>query len=421
MPGTARRFWIETLGCPKNEVDSDKLARTLLDDGLVPAGTPDDAELVVVNTCAFIEQARRESIDTIFELSERRRPEAEMLVTGCMAERYGRELAEALPEATVAGAGVPVDIATRAASTAVPTRDLLELPRPRQRVPWAYVKVAEGCDKACGFCSIPLFKGRQRSRDLAGILAEVDSLQVREVILVAQDLGSFGRDRGTDQLVELVSALGSRVDWVRLLYLHPAELTDALIEAILSTGVPYFDLSLQHVSGSLLSRMRRFGNADVFRGRIDAIRSAEPRAALRSNFIIGYPGETDADHDQLVEFLHAVQLDWCGFFAFSNEEGTYAAGLDGAIDPLLVSERMAELQEIQESITSSRREALVGSKVTVLVDCRGQARSYREAPGIDGIVSVPASLDPGQMAEVEVVDAVGPDIIARGAVAELVS
>ncbi len=197
----SRTFWVETLGCPKNQVDSDKLAGTMLADGLVPAAAPESADLVVVNTCAFIDEARRESIDTILALADRKAPAAELVVTGCLAERYGDELAAALPEAdAVTGFGVPVTLGpTRGGDRPVPSLDLLNLPRPPAARPWAYVKVAEGCDRACGFCAIPSFRGRQRSRDVDAVIAEVDALAasgVREVVLVAQDLAAYGRDQG---------------------------------------------------------------------------------------------------------------------------------------------------------------------------------------------------------------------------------
>src|SRR6478736_6917559 len=213
------RYWVETLGCPKNQVDSDKLVGTLEAEGLVAAAVPEDADVVVVNTCAFIEAARQESIDTVLALSEARRLGARLVVTGCLAERYGDELATALPEAdAVAGFGVPVTLTPK-----VPSFDLLNLPRPRSRVPWAYVKVAEGCDRACGFCAIPSFRGKQRSRSIEHILAEVDALEAREIVLVAQDLASYGRDQGHGEraIVPLIEAVARRVDRVRLLYLYP--------------------------------------------------------------------------------------------------------------------------------------------------------------------------------------------------------
>jgi len=404
-------FWVETLGCPKNQVDSDKLTGTMLADGLVPAAAPDEADVVVVNTCAFIEAARQESIDTVLALSDTRRAGARLVVTGCMAERYGAELAEALPEVDdVAGFGVPVTLKSR---DEVPSLDLLNLPRPASAVPWAYVKVAEGCDRHCGFCAIPSFRGKQRSRTVDSILAEVDALDVKEIVLVAQDLASYGRDVGAaGSIVPLVEAVAARVARTRLLYLYPSELNDRLIDAICATGVPYFDLSLQHVAKGLLRRMRRWGDGDRFLERIAAIRTREPDAAFRSSFIVGYPGESEDDHDRLLHFVEDAQLDWAGFFAFSPEDGTYAVELDGRVPDGLVSERLLELSELQDRITAERRAALIGRKVDVLVDATGVGRTHREAPEIDGIVLVPHEWEPGSFVAGTVVGAGGPDLEA---------
>jgi ribosomal protein S12 methylthiotransferase len=412
-----RRFWIETLGCPKNQVDSDKLTGTLLADGLEPASAPGEADLVVVNTCAFIEEARQESVDAILALSDERKAGAEVVVTGCLAERHGTELAASLPEVSVRGFGVPVQIGRKADASPrpVPAFDLLNLPRPRAARPWAYVKVAEGCDRACGFCAIPSFRGKQRSRALDDIVAEVEQLDVQEAVLVAQDLASYGRDQGVGEkaIVPLVEAVAERVARVRLLYLYPSELTDKLIDTVCATGVPYFDLSLQHVSPPLLRRMRRWGDGARFLRRIRDIRRREPDAAFRSNFIVGYPGETEDDHDELLRFVDEAQLDWCGFFAYSREEGTYAAGLDGEVPATLVAERLAELRELQDRITARRRDELVGRRVEVLVDEPGIGRTHREAPEIDGVVNVPPHLEPGTFATVTVVDALGPDLVGE--------
>jgi ribosomal protein S12 methylthiotransferase len=284
-------------------------------------------------------------------------------------------------------------------------------------VPWAYVKIAEGCDRQCGFCAIPSFRGPQRSRDVESILREVDDLAVREVVLVAQDLASYGKDRpndlGAGSIVDLVNEVARRVDRTRLLYLYPSDLSDALTDAICSTGVPYFDLSLQHVSKPLLRRMRRWGDGRRFLDRIDTIRSREPDAAFRSNFIVGYPGETEEDHDQLLDFIEQAQLDWCGFFAYSPEDGTYAVDLDGQVPDSLVRERLAELGELQDAITAQRRDELIGRRIEVLVDSPGEGRSHREAPEIDGIVEIPMNLEVGTLCDVTVKSAVGPDLQAE--------
>ncbi len=449
----AERYWIETLGCPKNQVDSDKLVGTLTADGFGAADSPEEADLVVVNTCAFIEAARQESIDTVLAMADSRRDGARLVVTGCMAERYGSELADALPEVDlVAPFGAPLTgpsapgaatsvtptpitlrrkPAVPGGATALPSFDLLNLPRPPSSAPWAYVKVAEGCDRNCGFCAIPSFRGKQRSRSTTSILAEVDELgttdTLREVVLVAQDLSSFGLDRSTGRtepridgpavggsrpIVDLVAAVSARVRWTRLLYLYPSTLDDALVDAILATGVPYFDLSLQHVSRPLLKRMRRWGEGDRFLDRIRSIRASEPTAAFRSSFIIGYPGETESDHDHLLEWIGEARLDWVGFFPFSNEQGTYASDLPDQVAPALVDERMRECTELQDRITAARREELLGATVEVLVDAPGEGRSYREAPEIDGIVAVPTNVPVGTFVDVVVTGADGPDLIA---------
>jgi ribosomal protein S12 methylthiotransferase len=411
-----KRFYIETLGCPKNQVDSDKLVGTLLADGMVPSEDPAFADLVVVNTCAFIEEARQESIDTILALDERRRAGARLVVTGCLAERYGSELAEALPEVdAVSGFGVPITLGRKRGPA--PVLDLLNLPRPRSAVPWAYVKIAEGCDRRCGFCAIPTFRGPQRSRSVAPILEEVEQLGVKEIVLVAQDLASYGKDRpaelGAGAIVPLVRAVAQRVERVRLLYLYPSDLSDELIDVVGRGGVPYYDLSLQHVSKRLLRRMRRWGDGDRFLRRIADIRRSYPDSAFRSNFIVGYPGETEEDHDQLLAFIEAAQLDWCGFFAYSEEAGTYAAALDGRVPAPVVAERLGEVRELQDDITAAKRDRLIGTSVRVLVDTPGIGRSHREAPEIDGIVQVPDFLAVGGVHEVQVVDALGPDLVAE--------
>ena len=418
-----QRFYLESLGCPKNDVDSDKIIGTLLLDGLVQTDDPSLADLVVVNTCAFIEDARRESIDTVLELSSQRKDGARVVVTGCMAERYGSELAESLPEADhIAGFGVPITLTKKSLSLVsekVPAFDLLNLPRPKSRAPWAYIKIAEGCDRNCGFCAIPSFRGPQRSRDVASILAEVDQLEAKEIVLVAQDLASYGKDRpdelGAGSIVGLVNSVAKKVKRTRLLYLYPSDLSDELIDAICATGVPYFDLSLQHVSKSHLRRMRRWGDGERFLNRITDIRKRESDAAMRSNFIVGYPGETEEDHDQLLNFVNEAQLDWCGFFSFSPEEGTHALSLPDRVPESLMNERIAELREMQDTITARRRDDLIGRTLNVLIDEPGVARSHREAPEIDGVIHVSETLEVGTFADIEIADAMGPDLIAVGA------
>jgi ribosomal protein S12 methylthiotransferase len=475
------RYWLQTLGCPKNQVDSDKLAGLLAADGYRPADRPGDADLVVVNTCAFIDAARQESVDTVLMLDEHRREGSRLVVTGCMAERYGDELAAALPEVDlVAGFGsalvpgaapvpgpAPVSVSVSlgsgrrhrvaaAPSSTVSSFDLLELPRPPAAAPWAYVKVAEGCDRSCGFCAIPSFRGKQRSRRPADVLAEVRALAagddgddgdgdsgVKEIVLVAQDLASYGRDRthrdGGDDgrgaengggwtaaparggrrrgeptpIVALTRAVAELVPRTRLLYLYPSSLTDDLVDAILATGVPYFDLSLQHVSRPLLARMRRWGDGDRFLRRVDRIRDAEPAATFRSSFILGYPGETEDDHDALLAFLRDATLDWAGFFVFSAEDGTRAVDLPDHVPPELALERLQECTELQDAITARRRDLLIGQNRDVLVDAPGIGRTVHEAPEIDGVVRVPGTLPVGSLVDVAITASLGTDLVAE--------
>jgi ribosomal protein S12 methylthiotransferase len=429
----APRFFVETLGCPKNAVDSEKVVASLLADGLVAAPDAADADVVVVNTCAFVEAARQESIDTILALAGERKNGARLVVTGCMAERYGEELAAALPEvdavvgfAQEGSIGSIAPVAFRRKPVGV--RDLLDMPRPAPSVPWAYVKVAEGCDRACAFCAIPSFRGKQRSRRPDAIVAEARDLVdagARELVLVAQDLAWYGRDAGEPgalaPLLRAVDAL--RADGlarIRLLYLYPSEVRDPLVSTMLDlpSVVPYFDLSLQHASPPLLRAMRRWGNGERFREIIGGIRAAEPGATFRSSFIVGFPGETEADHDELIRFLADVELDWAGFFPFSSEDGTRAAALPQSVDDRTRSERLRECSEVQDPITAAARDAMVGREVEVLVEqvSEGGAggRTASEAPEIDGRVHIRGcSAAPGSLVRARVLEACGPDLVAE--------
>jgi ribosomal protein S12 methylthiotransferase len=427
------RFWIETLGCPKNAVDSDKVTASLLRDGLVPADSAGDADVVVVNTCAFIEAARQESIDTVLTLADARKDGARLVVTGCLAERYGDELAAALPEADAvvgfAGEASISEVVLRRPPKGGP-RDLLELPRPAPSAPWAYVKVAEGCDRTCAFCAIPSFRGKQRSRRPESILAEARALVaggVREIVLVAQDLASYGRDAGepgalTPLLVSLDGLGAAGLARVRLLYLYPSQVRDPLVGTILDleTPVPYFDLSLQHASEPLLRSMRRWGSGERFLALIEDIRRREPAAAFRSSFIVGFPGETEEDHETLLGFLQAAALDWAGLFPFCPEDGTPAADMADTVQSDVVKERLDELSVVQDRLTQAARDALIGTRVEVLVDGIEEGapvgRTHREAPEIDGVIRLDGPrLTAGTIVTAEVVAAVGPDLQAVAA------
>ena len=275
--------------------------------------------------------------------------------------------------------------------------DLLNLPRPKSASPWAYVKIAEGCDRSCGFCAIPSFRGPQRSRDVASILDEVEQLEAQEIVLVAQDLASYGKDRpdelGAGSIVPLVKAVSAVAPWTRLLYLYPSDLTDELIDAILATGVPYFDLSLQHVSKPLLRRMRRWGDGDRFLRRIDDIRERQPDAAFRSNFIVGYPGETEEDHDQLLRLRRGGRARLVRLLRVQRR-GRHVRGGSRRRGRLEPDERAAR----RAARAAGRHHRPPARRADRQHDRRcwstrpGVARSSREAPEIDGIIEVPDGL-----------------------------
>ena len=440
---SAPSVWVTTLGCSKNQVDSEKVSAMLTESGYVDASSPETADVVMVNTCAFIEDARRESVDTILELDGVKRADAKLVVMGCMAQRFGGEIAEAMPEVDdIVGlerygelvgrldaltGWAPVELAgVRPRRSRLDILDLTTRPAPT--VPYAYVKIAEGCDKTCAFCAIPLIRGAQRSRRPTDVREEISGLVaqgVAEIVLVAQDLAAYGRDidaprsarPGIVDLLRFVTDVDG-LRRVRLLYLYPTEIRPALIEEMAANPVvvPYFDLSLQHAAGDLLRSMRRPGSTERHLQLIDSIRSAAPDASLRSSFVVGYPGETDEDVDELAAFLESARLDWAGFFPYSVEGGTAAAELDGRIAEAEIGRRLRTLSEIQDDITAVRNAAQVGTVHDVLVDQveDGVAvgRSYREAPDIDGMISLDRGA-PGDWVLAEIVAAYGADLSAR--------
>lgn len=425
MTSDTRRVWLTTLGCAKNQVDSDKLTAVLEDSGYTAATSIDEADVVMVNTCAFIEAAREESVDTIIDMESAKRDDAKLVVLGCMAQRFGMQVTEAFPQAdAVLGLdryGELVGTLDRLTDwqpirlTQSPMDILYTVRRPTLSTPYAYVKVAEGCDKPCTFCAIPLIRGKQRSRPPVNIRDEMVGLAeagAREIVLVAQDLAAYGRDidapGGIEDLLRFVSDVDG-IEWIRLLYLYPREIRPRLIEEIAANPklVPYFDLSLQHASGPLLRAMKRPGDAARHLELIADIRAANSGAATRSSFIVGFPGETEEQVEELADFLQRAQLDWAGFFPYSAEDGTPAAELPGRVDGDEVAERLRYLMSIQEEITAEQNEAMVGRQVRVLVDGleegRPYGRSYREAPEIDGVIEFDTG-KPGDFVEV-VIDA----------------
>jgi ribosomal protein S12 methylthiotransferase len=404
-----RSVFIRTLGCPKNEADSEHLRGLLGRAGYASAETADGADVVVVNTCSFIEAARRESVDAILEEVHRRENGQRVVVAGCLVERYGRQLADELPEVdafmSLGSYGRATEIVGKAVSG---TRQLCfdagKVPidldvRPEPGSPTAFVKISEGCDRICSFCAIPLIRGGHRSRSPEAIGAEIRWLVargVKEVILVAQDMSLYGRDTtGKWMLPELLRKLGDTEGllWLRMLYQYPRYVNDKLLDAVASStpAVPYFDLSLQHASGKLVRKMRRWGDGERFLALIERIRERFPEAALRSAFIVGFPGETESDAELLADFLPQARLDWAGFFPYSSEEGTEAGGFVRGRVPRAVAERRAEvLTDVQNQIAEAKRAELIGAEVDVLVESRDRlqirGRTWREAPEVDAEV-----------------------------------
>ena len=426
--------WLTTLGCAKNQVDSDKISGQLAEAGYRQVTAIDQADVVMVNTCAFIEAARQESIETVLEAAGRKRSDAKVMVVGCMAQRYETELVESLPEVDdVVGLDRYGELVGRLDALtdwepirfgSVPMDILYEVRRPAPTTPYAYVKIAEGCDKACSFCAIPQFRGPQRSRPPVNIHTEVADLVeqgVGEIVLVAQDLAAYGRDiDAPGGIVDLLRFL-SDVDGLRrmrLLYLYPREITEGLIDEMANNPrvVPYFDLSLQHASSRLLRAMKRPGSAESHLDLIGKIRAATGDSAMRSSFIVGFPGETDDDVDELADFIEAARLDWAGFFPFSAEEGTSAVTLPDRVPSDVVMDRLRRLQGIQDEITADRNAEQIGNRFEVVVDTvedgSSVARSYREAPEIDGVILLDRG-EVGEWLEVEVTGAYGQELGAE--------
>lgn len=430
----APSLWLTTLGCAKNQVDSEKVTAMLSEAGYVWADSPETADVVMTNTCAFIEEARAESVETILDLEDRKRDGAHSIVIGCMAQRFGTEVSDALPEVdAVLGLDRygdlvstldnltrwhPIEMKRR------PAMDILHATgRPATGLPYGYLKVAEGCNKPCTFCAIPLIRGKQRSRRPTEIREEARSMVdagVGEVVLVAQDLAAYGRDiDAPGGLPDLLTFLDDveELARLRLLYLHPREINDRLLETMVASKLvaDYFDLSLQHASQPLLRAMKRPGDGVRHLALVDKIRDLSPDAALRSSFIVGFPGETDSQVDELADFLEQARLDWAGFFPYSAEPGTPAAEMDAQVPREEVMTRLRHLSAVQEEITMEKNAGLIGASDTVLIDQVEDGtpvgRSHRQAPEIDGVVRIDAG-SPGDWVAVQYTGAYGLDMEA---------
>jgi len=464
MSQARRRVALVTLGCGRNEVDSDELAGRLAADGWDLVADAADADVAVVNTCGFVEAAKKDSIDTVLSLSDLKgdledggRTQA-VVAVGCLAERYGRALAESLPEAdAVLGFDDYQDISARLQSVLAGESHVPHVPQDRRRLlpvtpvdravvdaspvprvrttdgPVASLKLASGCDRRCSFCAIPTFRGSFVSRRPSDVLAEARWLAqdgVRELVLVSENSTSYGKDLGDLRLLEALLPELAAVDGVsrvRVSYLQPAEMRPGLLDVIASTpGVaPYFDLSFQHSSAAVLRRMRRFGDTARFLDLVERIRAAAPEAGIRSNVIVGFPGETEDDLAELETFLAAARLDAVGVFGYSDEDGTEAVGLDGHHGDDVVRERVERVSRLADELVAQRAEDRAGEALEVLVESLDPAggvaegRAAHQAPEVDGATTV-SGLDVlaqqprvGDLVRAKAVGSDGADLLAE--------
>lgn len=463
---------IASLGCARNDVDTEELAARLEVGGFSLVEQAEAAETVVVNTCGFIEQAKKDSIDTLLAAAHLKDGGATKAVVavGCMAERYGVQLAEELPEAdAVLGFDAYEDIAEKLRLILAGAKPESHVPRDRRTLlplapvergriaqrlavpghgelpaglapatgprtlrrrlgtgPCAPLKIASGCDRRCAFCAIPSFRGSYLSRPIDDLVAETQWLVeqgVKEVFLVSENTSSYGKD--LDSTVNLVALLKqlSRVDgleWIRLSYLQPAEIRPGFIQSMLAVDkvIPYFDLSFQHASAAVLRRMRRFGSADSFLEMIGQIRAIAPEAGIRSNVIAGFPGETEHDVDILREFIVQAELDVLGVFAYSDEEGTEAAHLEGHLSEAEIDQRREELADVALHICEQRAQDRIGTTAKVIIDGIDEdgtvGRGMHQAPETDGVVHLPDEAGQiGEIIEVTFVSSEGIDVIGE--------
>ena len=459
---TPRTVALVTLGCARNETDSEELAGRLAADGWVLVSDPAKAEIAVINTCGFIESAKKDSVDALLEAHSLKGNGVTKAVVavGCMAERYGNELASALPEAdAILGFDDYQDISARLSTiidggkikthtpkdrrTLLPiapadradkkTAAQIDSPSPlgtvlRKRLdnaPIAPLKIASGCDRRCSFCAIPYFRGSFVSRRPTEIIEEAKWLAdngVSEIYLVSENTTSYGKDFGDLKLMEKMLPDLSKIDGIkriRLSYLQPAEVRPSLLQAIVSVDkvVPYFDLSFQHANGDLLRSMRRFGDGEKFLHLITQIRALNPEAGIRSNFIVGFPGESDAQFMDLIEFLTQAQLDAIGVFGYSDEDKTEGKTLENKVAPELITERVNELSTLVDELITQRAEARIGQKVSVLIEdeTEQEGRAEHQGPDVDGSTFIKSrnKYRVGEYVDAVVSDVLGVDLIAQ--------
>ena len=447
-----RTVAVVTLGCARNEVDSEELAGRLAADGWTLVDDVESAEVALVNTCGFIESAKKDSIDALLEANSIKghgRTRA-VVAVGCMAERYGNELAEALPDTdAILGFDDYKDISARLQSIVAGEKHVAHVPRDRRALlpiapaeradareveefsrkrlgnaPWSPLKIASGCDRRCSFCAIPYFRGSFVSRRPTEIINEARWLAengVSEMFLVSENTTSYGKDLGDLQLMEKIlpeiAALPG-IERVRLSYLQPAEMRPTLLQAMIATEktAPYFDLSFQHTSPTVLRRMRRFGDAEKFLHLISQIRALAPEAGIRSNFIVGFPGETQADFDDLANFIAQAKLDAVGVFGYSDEDKTEAIDLSDKVDADVIAQRVETLSSLADEMVSLRAQARIGEKVRVLIEDAElqEGRAAHQGPEVDGTTSfIGTDFVVGQYVDAVIIDSMGADLVAK--------
>lgn len=434
-----KTFHLVSLGCAKNTVDSDSMAQLLVLDGFQPMDEPHDANVLIVNTCGFIGSAREESYSVLRELVDQKLPGQILIAAGCLTQRYGRDVAREVP-------GIDGILGTRR------WMDIVQLigqiregphPEPLFHLPdtptvgtdegntlrvsvsgtSAYLKIADGCRRPCAFCAIPLIKGTAVSRPINAILNEAIKLQaagVREIILIAQDTTDYGHDLGVkDGLANLLEELTTKVpgmDWIRVMYAYPGYVTDRLIDCMASKPniLPYLDMPLQHAHPDTLKRMRRPANIEWVHKTLGKMRSAIPNLAIRTTFIVGYPGETEQEFQSLLNFVSDIRFDRVGTFKFSFEPGTFSEPLGDPISEEVKEERYQRLMETQQNISLQINQSFVGKKLDVLIEGYDKGlsigRSYRDAPEIDGLVIIEGKARIGKIVPVKITGAMAYDL-----------
>ncbi len=436
-----QRFYLISLGCPKNLVDSTGLATLLERAGYTAADAPEEADLLIVNTCGFIEPAREESRAVLQELTHTRRPGQRIIAAGCYTQRYPDELVAAVPGIDgIIGTRRWMDIVTLAGrlrgtiekpvyhlpETRAVGQNAPDVPRVAAQGASAYLKVGDGCRRSCAFCAIPLIKGTAVSRPPDDILADVHWLAewgIQEIILVAQDTTNYGHDlglrEGIAELLEQIVTVAPQVPWVRMMYAYPDRVTKRLIKTMARHPqiLPYLDIPLQHAHPAVLRRMRRPPDIAAVRHTIKRLRAVMPNVAIRTTCLVGYPGETEAEFRALLDFTAEMAFDRVGVFAYSHEQGTPAARLDDDVPPEVKEERRERLMEVQQPISLAKNQALVGQTLDVLIEGQGDGmsvgRSYRDAPEIDGLVLVQAELPIGEIVPVRITAALEYDLVGE--------